>query len=134
MSRARLEERTGEVVHHGHALLRGYTHNFDHRGKDGTGKGNIEETTGSLVRGVLYQLNGEQQALLEPFESGYQCRMVHIEVAASGKSLSAYTYVSETKVAGLFPIAQYLQHYMQGMEENGFPLTYIEVIRKQAQA
>lgn len=119
-------------MHHGRALLEGYVHNFNHKGRDGTAKGNIEAATGKVVHGVLYQLTGEQVLLLAPYEGGYEMIQVEIELALSSKRVSAYTYVSELCTAGLQPLPAYLEHYMGGMVENEFPQEYVEIIRKQA--
>jgi hypothetical protein len=132
MSRARLQERTGEVIHHGRALLAGYVHRFDHKGRDGTAKGNIAESAVDIVHGVLYQLSDAQIDLLHPFEGGYRIIRVELELAGPGRRMSAFTYISERSGDGLTPLASYVAHYFSGMVENDFPEAYVEIIRRQA--
>lgn len=132
MSRARLQGRTGEVVHHGRALLQGYVHCFDHKGRDGTAKGNIALASEGQVHGVLYGLSDQQVELLAPFESGYEIILVDLELGCAGTSLNAYTYISEVSSPGLWPLESYVEHYMRGMLENDFPKEYVQSIRRQA--
>lgn len=132
MSRLRLQARTGEVVHHGRALLEDYVHRFNHHGQDGSAKGNIEAVTGSAVHGVLYELSHDQVQLLEPYEGGYDVIHVEIEVMISNLRVSAYTYISQQSTPGLLPHSSYVEHYMSGMVENDFPQSYVEIIRRQA--
>jgi hypothetical protein len=132
MSRARLEERIGEVVPHGRALLSGYAHRFDHQGSDGTAKGNIIRVAGDVVQGVVYALRAEQVQLLEPYEGGYDVIEVELELVPRPRQVRAYTYTSQVISPGLAPLADYLEHYFCGMLENGFPEAYVERIRRQA--
>jgi cation transport regulator ChaC len=131
MSRLRLQERTGAVIHHGRALLQGYTHHFTHRGRDGSGKGNIEPAPGRAVHGVLYELSDDQVLRLESYEGGYEVRQVELALIRPGWRVSAYTYVSEI-TQGLRPLPSYVEHYYSGMAENDFPSAYFEIIRRQA--
>ncbi len=132
MSRARLQGRTGDVVHHGRALLDGYVHCFDHHGRDGTAKGNIALANESQVHGVLYELSDQQVDLLQPYEGGYEIILVELELVHTSRRLSAYTYISEVSSQGLWPLESYVEHYLRGMLENDFPKAYVESIRKQA--
>lgn len=132
MSRARLQERTGEVVHHGHGLLSGYGHRFDHKGRDGTAKGNIALLNEGIVHGVLYTLSDEQVDLLRPYEGGYEIIHVELELVQLRERVTAYTYISEVSTQGLAPLAAYVEHYYKGMVENGIPEAYVESIRRQA--
>lgn len=132
MSRSRLQARTGGVVHHGRALLEDFVHCFNHRGKDGTAKGNIKEAMGSIVHGVVYELSDEQVLLLEPYEGGYEVLPVQIELVVARQRISAYTYISERSTEGLQPLVSYVEHYMSGMVENEFPQAYVKSIRRQA--
>jgi cation transport regulator ChaC len=132
MSRARLEERTGGVIHRGRALLAGYVHRFDHQGRDGTAKGNIAVAADETVHGVLYQLSGAQEKLLAPFEGGYKIIMVELQLLTPARTESAFTYISVRSSRGLSPLTSYLEHYLSGMVENDFPEAYVETIRRQA--
>jgi hypothetical protein len=140
MSRARLEARTGTVIHHGRALLGGYLHCFDHKGKDGTAKGNIRivrDTPGQFVQGVLYELSSEQVEILRPYEGGYEVIEVELQLPSSpqqsqARARTAFTYISVLSTRGLQPLESYVEHYLCGMLENDFPQAYVESIRRQA--
>lgn len=132
MSRARLQERTGDVIHHGHGLLSGYAHRFDHKGQDGTAKGNIAAAEDGLVHGVVYTLSDAQVDLLRPYEGGYEIIHVELELVQLRERVTAYTYISEVSTLGLAPLDSYVEHYYRGMVENGIPEAYVEIIRRQA--
>jgi cation transport regulator ChaC len=132
MSRLRLQARTGAVVHHGRALLQGYRHHFTHRGRDGTGKGNIGRSVGHAVHGVLYELSDHQVRQLASYEGGYEVREVELDLVRPGWRVTAYTYVSEIRTHGLRPLPSYLEHYFSGIAENEIPRAYSEIIRRQA--
>jgi hypothetical protein len=132
MSRERLEARTETVVHRGHAVLREWSHSFTHLGRDGTGKGNIIETAGHEVHGVLYELSHEQFEILHYYEWGYDLVKVPVERQACGSELTALTYTSIDVLHDLQPKDEYVEHYLQGMRENRIPEHYLEFIRRQA--
>ncbi len=133
MDRDRLEERVGTVVEDlGHAILDGYSHSFSHRGRDGSGKGNIEPHDGDRVRGVLYRLTQEQAELLDPYEGGYDMLQVSVTSPVTKQDWLAYTYMAPKDTDELLPRDFYLEHYLRGMQANRFPQSYIDSIRRQA--
>lgn len=132
MSCARLEGRVGQVICRGHAQLSGYVHSFDHRGRDGSGKGNVSLRSGETVQGVLYALSEEQVELLAPYEGGYRMILVALQLRQPESQVDAYTYTSVVSTKGLSPLDAYLEHYYRGMLENGFPEAYVAMIRQQA--
>lgn len=132
MSRARLEARTEAVLHHGHAILEGYQHAFSHHGRDRTAKGNIELAEYAQVHGVVYQLSPQQFELLHPYEAGYNLIEESVLVNKTGELLVATTYTSIEVTREILPSDEYFSHYERGMEENGFPAHYVDLIRKQA--
>lgn len=132
MSLARLQERVGEVALRGTAQLAGYVHSFDHRGRDGTAKGNITAASSESMLGVLYGLSDEQVQLLAPYEGGYEMISLELQLVATSSRIDGYSYVSRLSTFGLSPLPAYLEHYYNGMLEHGFPQAYIELIRRQA--
>lgn len=134
MSRMRLEERTGVVESLGPVVLENHAHDFSHHGRDGTAKGNIEVALGELVRGVLYRLRLKQVELLHPFEGGYNQIDVQVRTSCGAQEWRAYTYMAPKDADDLLPQDSYLEHYLRGMKENQFPLSYVEFIRRQAGA
>ncbi len=132
MSRTRLEERTGVVESLGPVVLDDHAHDFSHHGQDGTAKGNIEAALGESVRGVLYRLRAPQVDLLHPFEGGYDKIDVRVRTTCGAQQWHAYSYMAPKDADGLLPHDSYLEHYLRGMQENQFPQSYVEFIRRQA--
>lgn len=132
MSQERLQERTGAVEHIGQAVLDAHLHSFSHRGRDGTGKGNIEPAPGAAVRGVLYRLRLDQVELLHPYEGGYDMIDIEVSCHTGQQSWSAYTYMAPKDGDDLLPQDFYIEHYLRGMQENRFPQSYIDLIFRQA--
>ncbi len=131
MSSPRLIARVGALRVLGLAELEGYRHRFSKRGKDGTGKGNVEPEAGARVRGVLYALEPAQLERLRGFESGY--REVEFELEFGfGPQVSrgptrrwpAVSFEALAVVRGLEPTPAYLEHYRAGMREHAMPLDY----------
>jgi cation transport regulator ChaC len=132
MSRTRIESRIGEIEHHGWATLPDFVHSFSHRGSDGTAKGNVHPRPGEVVHGVLYRLSPEQVEGLHAFEGGYDPVVVEVQRQQDDERIEAYTYLSQRFDPTLVPSAEYLAHYLQGLEENFIPDSYVELIRSQA--
>ena len=126
MSRARLEERVGDVVDRGWATLLQYQHSFRKLGADGTGKGTIVAAPGQIVHGVMYEIDDRQLGVITQREGGYR----QIEVFLDGAP--AVTFEALRLVDGLHPSLDYLVHYFLGMTEHGLPEQYIETIRRQS--
>lgn len=126
MSRARLQARLGAVEDRGRAVLHDWRHRFSKRGGDGTGKGNIEPVTGSVVHGVLYVLTRSQLDRLVTFEGGYA--LAELPVHRRGIGELAATFVARPPVAPLRPAPFYVAHYVVGMREHGIPSRYAEEI------
>lgn len=126
MSRARLEQRVGEVGVVGRARLDDHRHRFSKLGQDGTGKGNIELAEGNAVWGVVYELDVAQWEVLAPFEIGY--RPLALDVWATRARLSARSFVAERIVIGLQPTVEYVEHYRIGMREHQLPEDYCTAV------
>ncbi|NVB39189.1 gamma-glutamylcyclotransferase [Pseudenhygromyxa sp. WMMC2535] len=128
MSRARLEARVGVVRDLGAIHLPGHVHRFSKRGRDGTGKGNVEARAAQdLVWGVLYDLGAAQFEALRAFESGYREARLGMDAAHLGR-VEALSFVACEAVAELAPTTAYLEHYRQGVVEHGIPATYLQEI------
>lgn len=132
MHRARLQARVGEVVDLGWATLDDHDHAFSMRGGDGTGKGNIVPCYGARVHGVLYELTPRQLEVLHRYEGGYRLTELEVLHQARVRRHVSASYVALREVPGLLPADWYLRHYERGMEEHGLPLTYCDLILRQA--
>lgn len=126
MSRARLEARVGRVVDLGWAIVEDWRHRFSKRGSDGTGKGNIEPSSGQLVYGVAYRLTFRQLEHLATFETGYE--LVHLPMRLQESIDEAATFVARPPVPPLCPAPSYIEHYLTGMHEHEIPRAYVDQV------
>ncbi len=128
MCRARLAERVGQVQVRGLARAPGWRHRFNKRGRDGTGKGNIEPAD-AQVWGVLYWLNADQLHVLDGFEGGYERRLIRVD---GGTTVEAVSYVGLYPGPSLSPAPWYLEHYRAGIREHGLPAAWLAEIEAHA--
>lgn len=128
MSSLRLRRRVGPLIDHGWAMLHDFAHLFDKRGADGTAKGNVVRRPGSVVHGVLYELEPSQLEKLDRYEGGYA--RIEIEVNLHAGRIFALTYTAHAaqRAEGLEPARSYLDHYLRGAEEHRLPGEYLERI------
>lgn len=126
LSQSRLEKRIGKVKHLGIATLKNYTLTFNKKGKDGTGKANIEPRQNSLTFGVVYQLTNAQLDKLDSFEGAphhYERKITSCN--QDGSSIEAITFVAKDNwktSKPLHPSKEYLNHILQGAIENHLQL------------
>jgi hypothetical protein len=123
LSTPRLEARVGRVICHGVAWVPGRAHRFSKLGRDGSGKGNLEEDPAQSAFGVLYWLTEAQWDALAPYEAGYDRRVLEVAVPSS-RPLRVETFLAQRPVRDLVPTEDYRAHYRRGMEEHGLPLWY----------
>lgn len=110
----------------GRAIVHGWCHRFSKRGFDGTGKGNIEQSPGECVHGVLYRLEPSQLDLLKTFEGGYELALLGVE--CRGSLERAATFVARPPDPVVLPAPFYIEHYLIGMREHGLPQSYIDQV------
>ena len=127
MSVSRLVRRVGEVRVAGVATLGGFEHCFNKKGSDGTAKGNVETVAEGCVWGVTYDIDHEQLARLDVFESGYR-RDTAVVRLSSGLELEVICYRAVLLSDELEPTHEYLGHYVAGAREHDIPDTYLRTI------
>ena len=107
----------------------GWRHRFNKRGRDGTGKGNIEPAD-AHVWGVVYGLTAAQLDLLDGFEGGYRrCALV---VEAGREALATIAYVGLQPGSCLRPAPWYLEHYRVGIRQHGLPEAWLAEVERHA--
>jgi len=124
-------ELVGEVVDNGMASLEGYSLAFNKLSQEGvSGKANIVQEKESETLGVVYELTGDQIALLDNIE-GVGYKRVSIVVIFDDEPIEVDTYIAldEATQEGLFPTRDYLDFIIQGAETHGFPEDYISSLK-----
>lgn len=123
MSLKRLEDRIGTVKHQGVATLKDYTFLFNKKGKDGSGKANIEPRAQEEVKGVIFELAYSQLSELDPFEGApahYERKIVDV-CDKQGNLVEVMTYVAREQWKSkkpLKPAQDYRDHILRGAQEN----------------
>ena len=117
----RLQNRVGSLQHHGVARLDGYRLTFDKRGRDGSGKANLQEDALGSVWGVVYAFEPEGWRELDRFEAGYERIEVEVELA---DPIRVQTYRS-SRLCSALPFAWYKQHVVEGARHHRLPLHWI---------
>lgn len=97
--------------------------------KDGTGKTNIVAANGSIVLGVLFEVDEGEIVNLDKAEGGYERQDITV-LDNDDKPMSAFTYVSTKIDNALKPHDTYLNYLIQGAEENEFPQNYIDNLKR----
>lgn len=113
------------------ATAEGYRLRFHKRGQDGSAKCNIHRRAGSLVFGVVYEMDKAGKRELDRIEgAGYKNK--EIRVRNGERQFRAYTYrATEAYIDNsLRPYRWYRQLVLEGALEHGFPEDYIRYIRE----
>ncbi len=114
------------------ARLMGYTLTFNKRSNAGGGHANIVYAPGSVVEGLLYDLEGPQEIIkMDPYEKtpvNYGRDAVRVQTDV--ESIWAWTYFGNAAVleTGLKPPREYLDHLLAG--EEWLSREYFETLRR----
>ena len=133
MSLNRLLARLPNAKRIGVATVNGFQLSFDKKGFDDSGKCNAEQTENpnDVLYGVLYQITGEEKAILDKIEGPrYDCFAISATTEC-GDSYNAYCYIANTFDSQLLPYYWYLRHVLTGAEEAQLPDEYLDKIRLQ---
>jgi hypothetical protein len=133
MSLNRLLARLPNAKRIGVATVNGFQLSFDKKGFDDSGKCNANQTDDpdDVLYGVLYQITGEEKAILDKIEGPrYDCLAINV-TTESGDTHNAYCYVANTFDSQLLPYDWYLRHVLTGAEEAQLPDWYVNKIRFQ---
>jgi hypothetical protein len=148
MSLNRLLARLPNAKRIGVATVNGFQLSFDKKGFDDSGKCNANQTDDpdDVLYGVLYQITGEEKAILDNIEGPrYDCLAINVTtesvttesattesvITKSGDSYDAYCYIANTFDGQLLPYDWYVRHVLTGAEEAQLPDWYIDKIRFQ---
>ena len=128
MSLARLQDRVPSARFMAVATLQAHRLQFHKVSKDGSGKGDAEETGNpeDRVIGVVYEISDSEKPTLDQKEglgSGYDEKQV--EVTTAQGRLTALMYFATKVDSQLKPYRWYQEHVLVGVRENGLPPEYI---------
>ena len=128
MLTARLRQRTPSATALTLGYLQGHILKCNKKGRDGSGKGNIE-LTGHLsdwVYGVVYQLDPLEKPQLDRAESlGYGYAQTRVEVVTPQGAMAAWTYYALRIDNTLQPYDWYKAFLVHGAQENHLPNHYL---------
>lgn len=133
MSLNRLLARLPNAKRIGVATVNGFQLSFDKKGFDDSGKCNANQTDDpdDVLYGVLYQITGEEKAILDNIEGPrYDCLAINV-TSECGDSYDAYCYIANTFDSQLLPYDWYVRHVLTGAIEAQLPDGYIDKIRLQ---
>ncbi len=126
MLHERLAERVGNIPPARPARTLGYRFRFNKRGRDGSGKCNLNDDSEiAETFGGLYQLSGVQLDQLVLFEPGYG--LASIEVELDGAMVRASTFIAEPDSLddSLLPFDWYRRLVIRGAVSLQLPQNYI---------
>jgi SAM-dependent methyltransferase len=126
MLSGRMTARVPGAVNLGRALLRDHRLAWHKVNIDGSGKCDVVEDPGSVVWGVLYEIDPAEKPALDRAEglgTGYSEKTV--TVVHGGTDVEARTYYALRTDAGMKPYAWYRDIVLAGAEENGLPGEYL---------
>ena len=114
----------------GMATLPGYALHWNYHSLDGSGKCNIEPSSdaGSMVFGVVYEMDDEAFAVLDQIERGYDRILVRLD--HNGQQVEAWTYVYAEAAPEAAPYTWYKSLVVAGAIEHAFPEEAIAMLRQ----
>ena len=127
----RLRRRVPSARRIGTAALVGHRLAWRKRGRDGSAKCDIAETTesGALVWGILYEIDPAEKPALDKAESfGHGYDRKDVTVRCNGGDIEAYTYVALDIDESLAPYDWYKAFVLAGAKRNGLPQDHIRRI------
>lgn len=124
MSTKRLQARISSAIPVGRGKLSGYALNFYKVSIDKSGKCDVVKSdSGSLVEGVLFLIDTNQQYDLNGIEKGYQPKILKVELESVGV-VDALVYCADKTNSNLKPYTWYLKHVITGAKDAGLSQKY----------
>lgn len=130
---ARLRQRVPSARAVAVMRLPDYTLKLQKRGRDGSGKLDIELQPGECVWGVLYELASRDWPALDAAEgSGYRRSRVTVSDRTGTAGIDAFAYmaVPQSIESGLRAFGWYLDYVIAGAIQHSLPVDYLARLRK----
>ena len=115
------------------ARLADYRLAFNKRGKNGEVVANIMAAPGNEVIGIVYRVNDESLKKMDKYEREYDRSIVSV-ILENKTCIEAFIFIAIAKnvIAEKKPTTEYLNKIIDGANEHGLPIEYIEKIQKLA--
>jgi len=115
------------------ARLADYRLAFNKRDKNGEVVANIMAAPGNEVIGIVYRVNDESLKKMDKYERGYDRSIVSV-ILENKTCIEAFIYIAIAKnvIEEKKPTTEYLNKIINGANEHGLPIEYIEKIQKLA--
>ena len=127
MSTARLHERILSAVPRGAASIAGHRLVCNQRGKDGSGKANLDPTSGQNAWGVVFEVETAIWKQLDAFEWGYERLTCAVEIGGVTHEAQFYLALAPDRAA-IPPFAWYRDHCLRGALEHKLPHVAVDEI------
>lgn len=95
---------------------------------DGSAKANLVNSKGSIVWGVLFEIDSEELKKLDKAEGGYK-RVLITTLDSQNNHIKAFTYISDKTVKNNLPYDWYKNLIIEGAYEHRLPKDYIEYLK-----
>jgi len=117
------------------AVLEGYRLVFDFpaRSRWLGGAADVVQEAGARVEGVLYDL-ANQVSIMDAWEGGYERIAVEVHVPATGRTVTAWTYVVIDKRPHMTPSEVYVRQMLKGAHEFGLSEAFIDQLEGHREA
>ena len=129
MSTARLRERIPSASPRGAASIAGHRLVCNKRGKDGSGKANLEVASEATAWGVVFEVLPSDWHRLDAFEWGYERRGCSVQVAGAVCEAQFYLAIAPGRVA-IPPFDWYRDHCLHGAIEHALPEEVVSEISR----
>ena len=115
MLEKQMKDRVCSIKTRKKGILYNFEFKFNKRGKDKSGKANIQEKANSIIEGVIYDIDSDYLQKLTSHEKGYHEKNVQISVDEN--LLNCITFVAETIDNGFKPKKEYKETIVQGARD-----------------
>ncbi|MFQ5672926.1 MAG: gamma-glutamylcyclotransferase family protein [Nitrospinales bacterium] len=137
MCTARLKKRVPSAKFLVVASLKGHDLKLNKKGKDGSGKCNIQRTndTGKVVMGVVFEMDPNDKPALDRAEGlghGYSEKNVKVSSQHEKREIEAFTYQAQDSFIdnALKPYDWYKEFVVAGGKEHTFPDSYVKRLER----
>jgi|GEM_PF-300218 len=120
-----LKDRIGFLHYNYRAVLSDYRFAFNKPSIDGSGKANIVKQDGSIVYGIVYEIDKDALPVLKKYEIGYAMVDLDVKLLESGEMVKCAVFVCNNYVNQIEPTAQYFDKIIGALKKFDFPQEYI---------
>jgi len=113
----------------GMGILKNYDIVFNKKSNDGTAKANIEESDGTCIYGMIYEVDHDGFKFLEEVEKGYNVLKLNVHDTKSKQEYKVSVFVSENIDKSLSPSRDYADEIIEALKKERFPAEYINYVR-----